>query len=597
MRQAPIFLFAFANDQAQTLKLKEEEQIIRSLMDPLHDQKKVRVHYLSNTTIDEVYQTFNRFHNQIVLFHYSGHSGASFLELEDTLARTTFLSALMGAQKQLRLVFLNGCSNNEQVAALQEKGVTNIIATSENINDNKAVSFAKYFYQSLSNNTPLSEAFDLAKARLQNDHPDFSIQQRGAKRMPVIGIADDTFPWGLYSEDTKTLAWSIPEPRLPSKNDNYIEEVAINYPDVNKDLVELVSEGMSHYGEDYKAFWQMYQSNQSPQFFNSLQSMMLSNFPASLCIQLRDLFTSEGKTKGRSRLKYLNNSYLTLSKLLTAISLANLWDKVIDKASFEAKNSFFIQAIYKKDLQAYLELSPEKANQFDYVWLIATISRIFADNKIKPFITEFEQLFLSLYHFDEIYQAYRFLEQNLRKRLLANDIRSSEVEDLCHDSEHHLGILLKKCAFLCNYQLVTIKDIGVSKSRNEEPSFIHSKYVLRGIDYAMMDDKPVSRDAFTSNNSVIVTKNFEKQHELLNLSPFVIDENAFKLQEYKLPKIHYFKGWTSDKSLYYEHIESLESADPLNDNFEVPEHFDFKKYKELDILMKQFGQFKMDIAI
>lgn len=590
MKQAPIFLFAFANDETQTLQLKEEERIIRSLMDPLHDQKRIIVHYLSNTTIDEIYRMFNRFHNRITLFHYSGHSGSSFLQLEDKLARTSFLSTLMGVQKQLRLVFLNGCSNYPQVKELSAKGVPNIIATSRAIDDQKAVHFAKYFYQALSNNTEILGAFELAKSRVQNDYPNFSIAQRSAVIRP--NQEKKVFPWGLYSEDTSHLTWTIPTSDVVKIEKDYITEVPINYPDVNKDLVELAFEGMSRFGEDYALLWKMYQASKSPQLFNTLQNMMLDSFPTSLGIQLRDLFTPEGKGKGRLRLQEINDTYLTLSKLLASISLANLWEKVIDKDSFEPKANFSIRQHYKADIKEYLELSPEQANQFDYVWLIATISRIFSDNQIQPFIEEFNQLFLSLYNFDEVYQAYRFLEQGLRKRLRAKDIAAEEVEDLCHDSEHHLGILLKKCAFLCAYQLVTIKDIGVSKQRrSKNPTFIHSKSILKGRDYATIDDKPIARKEFTSNNSVIVTKSIAESLEQLNLSPFVIDENAFKLQEDKLPKIHYFKGWTREKNLYYEHAELLA------ENFEIPKDYNKKKYKDLEILMEQFGQFKTDMAL
>ena len=140
--------------------------------------------------------------------------------------------------------------------------------------------------------------------------------------------------------------------------------------------------------------------------------------------------------------------------------------------------------------------------------------------------------------------------------------------------------------------MVTIKDIGVFKHRRlKTPSFIHTKSILRGRDYATIDDKPIARSGFTSNNSVVVTKDIQHSPEQLNLSPFVIDENAFKLQqEDKLPKIHYFKGILEEDGLFYQHAEQL------TENFEVIKKYNQKKYQDLEILLEQFEQFKIDIG-
>lgn len=587
MKKRPIYLFAFANDSRQSLQLKEEERNIRALFDPLHDQNKIEVHYLSSATVDEVYQAFNRFHNRIYLFHYSGHSGKSFLELEDKKARSAFLSVLMGQQEHLKLVLLNGCSNKEQVVELHQKGVKSIIATSAAIADKKAIEFSAYFYQAFVKGVNIDDSFAAAKAKLNNDYPTINLQKRDI----VFSLnldEEEAFPWGLYAEENADLAYAIPEAIPSIKNPNFLLPVTLTYPDVNKELVELTFEGMSQYGDDYKVLWQLYQKNKGQQLFNTLQNMMLDSFPTSLGIQLRDLFTPEGRTQGRLRLKEINDTYLTLIKLIASISVANLWDKLLNKETFEIKKDFEIRAIYKQDLEKYFALSPD-AHQFDYVWILATISRIFADNQIKPFMIELSNLQQSFLEFDSVYDAYRFMEQELRPRLINKDIDVSEVEDLCYKGEHYLGILLKRCAFLCTYQLITVKNIGVNKSRRtKDPVFVHYKSILRGRDYVTVEDKPVNRSSFTSNNSVIVAKDIENADEPLNLSPFVIDENAFKIQEDKLPKIHYFNGWEDNKSIIYEHAEMME------EDFKVNAEYNNKRYKDLEILLTQFDQFRLD---
>ena len=41
-----------------------------------------------------------------------------------------------GMQKNLKLVFLNGCSTKAQIEVLQNQGIENVIATVKDIDDN-----------------------------------------------------------------------------------------------------------------------------------------------------------------------------------------------------------------------------------------------------------------------------------------------------------------------------------------------------------------------------------------------------------------------------------------------------------------------------
>lgn len=586
-KKRPLFLFAFANDSKQSLQLKEEERVLRKLLAAAHDQGQIEYLSLGAATIDDVYQTFNRFHNRIALFHYSGHAGVRFLELEDVRARSANLATLIGMQENLKLVVLNGCSTSPQVETLFSKGVKAIIATSSPVGDRKALQFSKVFYGAFAYGKNIEQAFDTAISSLQNETPDLET----TRGIGLQSVKDSS--WGRYAMKDEYLRWILPEPVKEPEGQNFFEEVELSARGVNSDLVHMTFEGMSEREASYKALWQVYQSSKSPQLFNTLQNMMLDSLPSSLSIQLRDLFTPEGKTKGRLRLIEINESYLTLIKLLAAISLANLWKVRLDEKKLEPKSDFLIREKYRNELKRYYALNPETAESFDYIWLIATISRIFQDNQIKPFIGESENLHLSLINFDESYKAYRALEQDLRSRIKTNNIDVSEVEELCFESERNLGVLLRRCGFLCTYQLVTVKQIEVYKpNRVKNPEYVHYKAVLKGRDYATIDDAPINREGFTSNNSVLVTKDINTASEQLNLSPFVIDENAFKIKEEKLPKIHFFKGWLDGKSLYYEHAEMLA------DNFRIKQNFDAKKYKKnLQDLQKQFLWFKQDLGL
>ena len=194
--QRPIFLFAFANDQDRSLRLIEEGRSIREILSPAHDQKRIEVLQLGHTTLDDIFSTFNRLHNRVGLFHYGGHSGEDFLHLEDTKARAQGLAPLMGMQENLKLVFLNGCANKQQVQRLFKAGVKVVIATLAAVEDQNAYLFSKTFYQALVDGKSIRQAFETAKAQLEAQKGGLNIQSCSSVVLPEE--EDQSFPWGLY---------------------------------------------------------------------------------------------------------------------------------------------------------------------------------------------------------------------------------------------------------------------------------------------------------------------------------------------------------------------------------------------------------------
>ena len=580
----PVFLSAFANDKKASLKLADEQRFLREATAHLVDNKQLEFHSLGHSTIDGIYRSFNRFHNRICVFHYGGHSDSMFLELEDVQFRASSIGTIIGMQKELQLVFLNGCSNYNQVQQLFDKGVKAVIATSANIDDTKSITFAKSFYEALANGKSIHQSFETAKSRLHNDHPDQPIY-RGIGRSSL-----NQFAWGLYHTEAANLDWTIPIPITENVTSDFLKEVEIVNPKVNKVLVQMAFEGLSKYKSEYALMWNMYQKN--PSLFNTLQNMLIGDLPTPLSVQVRDLFTREGSKEGRRRLMEINEVYLTLVKLLCSISLSNLWEAILDKEEMRPKENFIIREEYHKDLTQFANLTPEASQHFDYVWLIGTISRIFRDNNIQPFISEFEDIHHSLKNIDEYYSAYRFMEQNVRSRLLVNDIDIHEVEELCEEAERNLGLLLKKSAFLCTYQFIVVKDIAVKSPRRiARPKFKHNKAILKGHDYVLIDRMPIELNSFISNNSVIVTKALEDDSLQLNLAPFLIDENAFKLKEETIPKIQFFNSRLDHHQYLFEHLEMQE------DDFIVNKAFDTKKYQGLELLIQLMDSFRADFKI
>lgn len=592
IKKPPIFLFAFANDEENRLHLEEEERKARELLQIAHDNRKIEFHSLGATTLDDIYKTFNRFHNRIAVFHYGGHSGDTFLELRDKKARVSNLSVLMGMQDNLKLVFLNGCANKAQVEVLLDKGVPAVNATSAGIKDPKAILFSKIFYDALSNRKSIRESFDTAKARLEEELTDADV---GYRHLGIELDKGEEFPWGLYSKEDADLDWKIPDPYKIPGNLEYSETVILDSWEFDRSLLEGVFEEMARLDEDCKNTLKAYYDPKSRKTkFTKLQTEIYEHFPRIITTHIAELFTKEAQRKGRLRLVKINETYLVLGKFLCSIALANLWQVIIDRKARKEPN-LLIRAEYKNNLKDYLLMAEQDADAFNYVWLLSAIDRIFNDNDIKPFINELTG-FNDLLNQDEaLFSAYHFLEFELKPRLQTGNIGSIEVEEMCIIAEQHLWLLLKRCAFLITYELVSVNDILVKKSLVETAAnFEHKKVLLHGKEETAMDTDSLLRKEFTCNNAIVISKNFDSGDDPLTLSPFLMDQNAYKKKEQEdfQPRIYFWAGNQPDGKKYYQHTEVLKDGFhyPLNSN---------KGYRKIELqeIGKLWDHFKKDLNL
>lgn len=203
----PIFLFAFANDEAYRLRLEAEERALREALAEADGRKQIEYKAIGQASLDDIFNAFNRLNNQVCLFHYGGHSDSQFLHLRGPHARSRSLATLMGQQKYLKLVFLNGCSNRAQVKALFAGGVPAVIATNAPVGDGDARQLAEQFYKALAGGKTIRQAFEVAAGYVKNEKPELDISCRG------FGLPDheqgNAFAWGLYAQNEATLDWHI----------------------------------------------------------------------------------------------------------------------------------------------------------------------------------------------------------------------------------------------------------------------------------------------------------------------------------------------------------------------------------------------------
>lgn len=591
IQKPPIFLFAFANDGYQSLQLEKEEKAILDRLQQLKESGRIDCQSLGKTTLDDLFKELNRFHQRVHILHYGGHSNHEFLMLRDQLARATNLARVIGMQQNLQLVFLNGCGNQEQVEVLFASGVKAIIATSDAIADDKAILFAVQFYDALKGGKTIAEAYQTARDLFVEKFPamesgisrDVLFRRRGQK-------VKQEFPWALYLAEGSDGSWSIPDPYEAPVDLDYHAAVPLDNPETNKKLVELTFEGMAAFSNKNQFLWTDYQDESSTETtIYELRQAIYNAFPSLLSVHIQDVFTDDATRKGRLRLKELTDVYLVLSKLLTSIGLANLWQEAVEAENFQLKTDFKLRPAYRADLAKYLQLAQADADGYDALWMLLTLSSIFKENETTFFIAELNGFCEKLTADASLYAAWQFLEYALKRRFLANNIASLEVANLCEEAELHLATLLNRCAFLTSYQLVSVSDISVIKRlRSPQADFVHHKVVLRGVEETIMDRDPLARANFTCNHAVIITKNFHSEEQPLILTPFLVDENAYKIKKREQPKIHFWAGKTADGRAYFQHVEVLD------DGFEFPNEvrntYRVKDLTEVTDLIKYFAE-------
>ncbi|MDX1406801.1 MAG: CHAT domain-containing protein, partial [Saprospiraceae bacterium] len=213
----PVIYLAFANDRDQYLQMinQERKQISRALQ--AHTKEgRIQLVTEASSTIEDIFQEFHTHDHEVAIFHYGGHATGTHLVLEaadgsSASAQSTGLASLLGSQKQLKLVFLNGCATKAQVEELINKGVRAVIATSVKIDDSMATEFAEQFYKALANHSTIRESFDRASAFIKSKYASAQIGTFGGSQLVEwMARPSDELAWGLYVRNPAddVLDWS-----------------------------------------------------------------------------------------------------------------------------------------------------------------------------------------------------------------------------------------------------------------------------------------------------------------------------------------------------------------------------------------------------
>ena len=116
----PVVLLTFANsvEDGYLHQLQKESALLRDLFLPL--QQASFIELLREESLEDIDlpNLLARFKDQIAIFHFAGHADGKVLKLENGQGHVEGLAQLLALQKGLKIVFLNGCTTQEQAKAL-----------------------------------------------------------------------------------------------------------------------------------------------------------------------------------------------------------------------------------------------------------------------------------------------------------------------------------------------------------------------------------------------------------------------------------------------------------------------------------------------
>lgn len=226
--KTPVIFLAFANERSDRGFLRKLTIELKSVMRALEQavqNGRCQLRILPAATQSELTEVFQDpwYDGRIWIFHYGGHADEDELWLETAEgANKSFfsigLARFLGAQKGLKLVFLNGCATEAHARMLLDAQIPAVIATSSKIDDAQATQFANIFYKGLASGASIEEAFKEAEGVLLGEYGDAPFKPQAGTRSLFWEDAPEAqpgtldLPWRLHlREDT---AWMSSQWRL-----------------------------------------------------------------------------------------------------------------------------------------------------------------------------------------------------------------------------------------------------------------------------------------------------------------------------------------------------------------------------------------------
>lgn len=539
-----ILFFAFSNDRERPLPaLQKEDETLYSLLAPRQAQQHFLIHRDSYTSIDSIAEYLTLYKDNVVLFHYSGHADRNSLMVDGDEAFAVGIAQLLGQCPRLKAVVLNGCSTVGQVSLLLEKGVPLVVSTSAPVDDDKAAEFSMQFYRALSNQDTIEEAFKAAQGKILTMDASVVFHRGLDLKSPK-----EEAHWGLSNNEStglEVLQWSLPAVPFGYNSGTF---------EPNTLLLDSLVNSLSEYNDTLRQIKENESLGVSASILDKREAA-LKSLPHPISEQVRKLLVPEvaGSQSvfydklGVDRLGQMVTVYETIIELCAYIMLAQFWDAISENHEIKIPEEL------RTKVKEFLTLSPQQRKVYDFFPMIRGVRQLLDREEIPYFLEELGQLRKAYDVGLPFYEACQFME-SMKRKLAGQAPEKAEADTLCMMAEEKLDVILQHTGFLGRYVFASVKNIDVVKYRHiKQARFKHTvvKLVQRFVGLA---EEPQVLDRFMDNTSVLLLRETPQGSIFLNLTPFVIDENAFD-EKASIAKLHFFERYAKDQDAYaFRHI-------------------------------------------
>jgi len=517
-----IFL-TFANSSENPLPaLKEEDKAIYNYLDQRTKETAIKIHRDSYATKQSIREHLNDKKEHLMIFHYSGHAEEATLFLEDGAAKADGIADFLGLAPNLKMVFLNGCKTYGQEAKLVELPSKPVVVfTTAPVNDESAKIFSSTFYQALcQGNNTIQSAFDAAQAAERMEE-----KEEGNDRGVIARkkVAEEEGIWVL----------SCQNPNLPNSSfSELLGETVVEY-EVNSKLTEKLVEDYEEYNEEVR---QVYEADNNS--ISDLQRAILKALPHPISEQLRKLFAirialADGAAYeenvfydqlGFERLKQMEYACYVLLELVSFIQLSQLWEAI-------KREKIKVTAEVQTELSLLFSAVTTNTQSVALFKLIQRIDQLFTASKEGNFLEELEVADLTK---NESFQGALTFFQTIKEEITEGGaIPENRAATLCIEAEEKMAIIYGKLAFIINYQMDSVQSVKFMSYRHKaEPEYDFEKVELIQNLEKIQFKKDTKKEALNTRSVFLINK--KKEVKPLNLTPFLIDENAFPTKRNRL---------------------------------------------------------------
>ncbi|MEO1652169.1 MAG: hypothetical protein AAFU64_01385 [Bacteroidota bacterium] len=295
----------------------------------------------------------------------------------------------------------------------------------------------------------------------------------------------------------------------------------------NEVLVRRLIESIAPYSPDAQTVLNYVQKNQienwesQNKFARKAKEILAYSFVGVLGIQLSQLMAIGSDSYSEGKVRNYIDKCLYLAKrsleLVTFTYISVLWDYLKTKGlNLDQESREVLRAFFEDHFESNF---PQKRQ------LLKTLTKIFVQHQL-PLPYE------EMHGFEAILEEESKFCQSLQALQNLEEKRSREEFDLlvCLEAEKNLSQILSAFAFLADYKMASIKQVGYKQLRNADPNYMH-RYTALGIDNKANQDaeKYLYTPQSTTTDSVLIYKGTHYQKNM-NLFPFVIDYNALTFE-------------------------------------------------------------------